>query len=101
MRFIPISEIQQGMILATNIYDERHVVLLSANKKITKKHISQIKKLKYSGVYIYDIDENLLEYENILSEELRIKAIKNLEHLNIDSVIYLTNKIVNEILKIL
>lgn len=97
MRFVKIQEMEPGMVLANTLYDDNGNVLLKANVELNKFFIRKIEKLSYSGIYVYEDNETAKEHKEMISEETRINAIKNLKNLNIDDCLYFANEIVDEV----
>lgn len=98
MKYIEINDLKPGMITMKSIYNDRGICLLARNKILTNPIINQIKKMGYDGLYIYDEYSNYEELEEIVSEQVRLKIIKEMKSLNIDKVLFLTNEIVDSIL---
>ncbi len=96
MRYISCNDLKPGMILSNNLYDDNELILLKANTPLTQFFIERIKKLGYDGMYIYD--EGDVEYaRQMVSDEIRIRAINKLKRLDINACMFLANDIVNEI----
>lgn len=98
MRFIPIENIEPGMVIVKNIYDENGRKLLGRNKKMTAPLIEKIRYLGYPGVYIYDRFSEHEEFAEIINEEDRIKMMQSLKSMNLDQIFFLSNKIVDDLL---
>lgn len=96
MKYIEVAQLQPNMIIANTLYDNHEKVLLKANKKISAYLIERIKEFHIPGVYVFEEDD-ILEHPHLVSEELRIKAVKNLKRLNIDDCIYIANQIIEEV----
>lgn len=78
MRYVPSNCLREGMVLGKNIYSKGGVVLLAKDVVLTQKYIEDIQKLVINGVYIEDrISENI-KIQNVISEELRIGAVKTI-----------------------
>lgn len=116
MNFIPINEVQEGMILAKDIkiYNviPKDIDLLKEGSKLTHHNIERLKVLGSVGLYIYDSDDINKRPPRILDDTLKTEAIIELENLfsNLDKnngklessslkgVSEISNKIVNSIL---
>ena len=98
MRFIPVDDIQPGMIIIKNIYDENGRKLLGRNKKMTAPLIDKIRYLGYPGIYIYDRYSEHEEFEEIIDEEERIKILHALKNHHLEQIFFLSNKIVDDLL---
>lgn len=97
MRYLDINEIREGMMLVRPIYSNRGIKLLGANTCLTKHHINRIKALGYERLYVFENESIVEKYEEVLSESLRVKAIKGLKTLNLDAVTFLANQMVGEL----
>ncbi|KOA20616.1 cyclic di-GMP phosphodiesterase response regulator RpfG [Clostridium homopropionicum DSM 5847] len=81
MRYVPTSCLRPGMILGKNLYSQDGVVLLAKDVQITKEYIDNIQKLLINGVYIEDSVSENIKIEHVISDELRIKAVKSIKHI--------------------
>lgn len=98
MRFVPVEEIQPGMVVMKNIYDENGRKLLGRNKKMTAPIISRMHYLGYTGIYICDRYSEYEELSEIINEEERMKTLLALKEKNLDQIIFFSNKIVDDLL---
>lgn len=95
MRYVTCNNLKPNMIIANTLYDNNEKVLLRANKKLTPTTLNRIKNLNYEGIYIYENNDVVLT--PLVSEEVRMKTIKNLKKINLDECLYLANSMVDEI----
>jgi HD-GYP domain-containing protein (c-di-GMP phosphodiesterase class II) len=96
------------MILGKNIYSQDGAVLLAKDVSITKEYIDNIKKLVINGAYIEDnISENI-SIQSVISDELRVKAVKSIRQLynnpntitkSIETVENISKNIISELMK--
>jgi HD-GYP domain-containing protein (c-di-GMP phosphodiesterase class II) len=93
MRFVPSHCLQENMVLAKNIYSYEGIVLLAADVSLTKEYIDSIKKLSINGVYIKDDISKEIEIRNIISEKLRIEAVKSISLMYTDTSKLILNRI--------
>lgn len=84
------------MVLAATLYDSNENILLKANHKLTSHNIRRIRDLNYGGLYIYE-DNDIFNFNELISEQTRIAALKSLKQLNIDKCLFLAHEILNEI----
>lgn len=96
MRYVKIENLEKDMILAYTLYDNNEKVLLKANTRLIPAYITKIQQMDMDGLYVFENDE-IMDCEQIISEQTRIKAIKSLKRLNIDACIFVANSIVEEI----
>lgn len=96
MRYVKAEHLQKGMVLVYTLYDNNEKILLKANRKLTQNYINRIQQMDIMGLYVFEDDE-ITEHTPIVSEQIRLKAIKSLKKLNIDDCIYIANNIVEEI----
>ena len=80
------------MIVVNPIYDNDDKILIRATNKINTLAMRKIRELGYAGVYIYEDDETPVN-TNIISDELRIRAIRSLKKKDIDTCITIANLI--------
>lgn len=97
MRYLNINKVTENMILGKPVYDENMCLLLGANKRLSKLNISKLKELGYAGVYVFDNIVENNDLEDVISDNLRKNSKESLRQLDIDSVIYYSNKIVEEL----
>lgn len=98
MRYLPIEQIEENAILANPIYNENGAILLSANTVLKRSFLNRLIQLGYAGLYIYDDISEGVDVKELLSEELRLKTIKSLRALNLDTCRVMANAIVDELL---
>lgn len=99
MRYLPIDRIEENSVLAVPVYNDSGNILLNANAVLKRSYLEKLSLLGYAGLYIYDeISEGII-VKDILSEEVRIKAIKSLKTLNLDACKVLAHSIVDELMK--
>lgn len=97
MRYCSTKSLQVGSILARPILTEDGRTLLCANTELSTFLISRLRNLGYVGVYIYDDMYDDIVPEGVLSLDTQMKVLTALSNLNIDSCMYLSNKIVDDI----
>lgn len=107
MRYVSSYCLRENMKLAKNIYSDDERILLASNVLLTKDYIESLQKLGISGVYIEDeISENII-IKNIISDHLRIEAVKAIKEVynnpnslikSIDKIESIAIKIMDEIL---
>lgn len=96
MHYVSIDNIRTGDILAITIFSDCNI-LLTANNALTERSIEKIASLGFKGLYIYDGKSDDI-HTDLLSDEIRQKALKSLKHINIDDCMYIANTITNQIL---
>ena len=74
------------MILGRDMYDFTDKILLHRGKALTEHLILRLQDYGYQGVYIDDELTNDLEIEEIISMELRTKALAAIQELDVDGV---------------
>ena len=97
MKYIPIDKIEEGMILAKDIYDDNGYKLLAAGTQLSQNQAIRIKCYEFPGLYIYDELTEAIEINEVISEQLRIAAIKSMKTLNFQACINHAKNIVTEI----
>lgn len=85
MRYVPSSCLREGMILGKNLFGDTCTLFLSQGQKLTLKNIQAINSLGYQGIYISDFLSKDIEIVNVISDELRQKAISAVKNVFIAS----------------
>ena len=75
MRYISINEIEKGLLLASNLYNEKQEVVFKDGWKLRNRDIKEIKKAGYRGVYILDPCTDEIVPEALLPEDMYIDVI--------------------------
>jgi HD-GYP domain-containing protein (c-di-GMP phosphodiesterase class II) len=76
MRFVPVSGLMEGMVVGKSLYDKNKKLLLSKGSIIVKGYIEKIKMLGYQGIYVEDDISEEIVVKDVISDELRMKAIQ-------------------------
>jgi HD-GYP domain-containing protein (c-di-GMP phosphodiesterase class II) len=77
MRLVEINQVKPGMVLAQPIYHFNDgKVLLYDNVELKKSYISRLKELKYTHIYIKDVDDPIKNEELLepVRHETKVKA---------------------------
>lgn len=108
MRYVPANCLRPGMILGKNLYSQDGAILLAKDVSLTNEYIENIKKLVINGVYIEDSISENIRIENVISDELRIGALKSIKQIynnpqgitkSIDIVENIAKNMISEILR--
>lgn len=81
MRYVPTYCLSKGMKLGRDIYSIDGVVLLAKDVRLTKEYIEGLENLGINGVYIEDSISHDIEVKSLISDELRIHAIKTIKEI--------------------
>jgi len=76
MRFIPLNCIREGSYLAKTIYGGSGEVLLREGTQLSPAYINRLASIGLQGAYVSDELSEGLEITTMLSDELRVKALK-------------------------
>jgi HD-GYP domain-containing protein (c-di-GMP phosphodiesterase class II) len=79
MRYVPVQSIKENSILKKTVYGPNGNVLLKEGVVLDTYFISKLNKVGINGAYIEDELSKGIEIKNIISEELRHEAIKNVK----------------------
>ncbi|MBC2580997.1 HD-GYP domain-containing protein [Clostridium sp. DJ247] len=108
MRYVPTLCLNEGMKLGKNIYSSDGVVLLASDVILTKEYIDSLVKLGINGVYIEDTISHDIQIKSVISDELRIHAVKSVKEIYnnyenatnvLTTVEYIAKNIILEILQ--
>lgn len=81
MRFVPSNCLKEGQRLATNLTINKNRILLRKGVALNHKLIARIKELGFQGVYIDDDISSDIEVANVISDELKYKAMHEVSSL--------------------
>lgn len=81
MRFIPSNCLRSGQKLASDLVMDRNRILLRRGIPLNQTLIQKIRQLGYQGVYIDDDISKDIQVANIISDELKYKAKKEIRSL--------------------
>lgn len=81
MRYVPIQSVKKNSILAKKVYGEDGQVLLQKGVKLTQKYIDRLMARKINGVYIDCEFSKNIEVVNVISDQLRNKAVQDVKQL--------------------
>lgn len=107
MRYIPTFCLREGMKLGKNIYSSEGVVLLANDVILTDEYIQSLVKVCINGAYIEDDLSHDIHIKNVISDELRVQAVKSMKAIynapgdvsrTLNTVEYLAKSIMLEIL---
>lgn len=71
MRRINVTRLRQGMVLAKPIYANNGVILLRDGTKLTQHYVEKIQSLQLPYIYIVDEISEGIEYDEMISEEVK------------------------------
>lgn len=97
MRYINIDNAEPGMVVGKSIYNEQGNVLINYRVKLTDKLIRRMKEKGLPGLYI---DDNLsadIDVEDLISDELGVKATRALKKMDIDQALDVASKLTEEL----
>ena len=80
MRYLPLDEIEEGMLLAKSIFGEDGRTLLAKGTKLTKSYLQKLKALNYSYLFVGERLEDL-EVQGPLSEQTFSQAVRAVREL--------------------
>ena len=75
MRYVPIGSLDEGMLLARNLYGKDQSLLLGNGQPLKASYIEKIRKLGYSGVFIKDSVSDDIVIESVISDQLKNYAV--------------------------
>lgn len=81
MRYISIDAVEPGHVLARGIYSANGRVLLNAGVQLTPSLISKLRQIGVTQLYIEDQRFNDVVLNDVISEETRRAALKNVAEL--------------------
>lgn len=97
MRYISIDSAQPGMIVGKSIYNEQGSILVNYRVKLTERLISRMRDIGLVGLYIEDEMSSDITVEDLISDELGVKATKALTKFDIDAALKVASDITEEL----
>jgi HD-GYP domain-containing protein (c-di-GMP phosphodiesterase class II) len=97
MRYVTLDRVKPGMSVGKSIYDESGRVLVNYRVKLSEHLIARMKQLGLPGLYIEDALSQDITIEELISDELQIKASKALQKMDIDAALTAADTITNEL----
>ncbi len=82
MRFIPLENLKEGMIIGKKIYGNNGQLLLNYGAKLQKIYIEKISELGYKGLYIEDDISKDIKIDDVIDESLKYEAISTVRKLS-------------------
>ena len=80
MRFVPTGCVRAGMKLGKSLFNACGEMLLSEGKEMSLPYIERLQQLGINGVYIDDSLSEDIEIQNVISDEVRNKAIQGIRN---------------------
>ena len=97
MRYCNINNLDDSMILARPVITGMGSVLLSSNVRLSYFTIDRLRTIGIHGVYILDeLSSDVIDKSN-LSVEAQLKALDSITKLDIDSIVYLSNSLIESL----
>lgn len=97
MRYINIQNAEPGMLVGKSIYNEQGSILVNYHVKLTEKLIKRMTEKGLSGLYIDDELSADIHVEDLISDELGIKATKALKKMDIDAALQVASDLTEEL----
>lgn len=84
LRLIPSSCLKENMKVGKSLYGSKGELLLREGTILSLSYIERIKKLGYSGLYIYDEHTADIKVVEAISQDLRIKTVQTIKNTFMD-----------------
>ncbi|HAS73243.1 MAG TPA: hypothetical protein DCS67_03770 [Clostridiales bacterium UBA8960] len=75
MRLKSLEYVESGDIIGKPVYDDKCQLLLAKNVVLSQNYIERLKKANIQCVYIEDDLSEGIEFNNVISDELKIRSI--------------------------
>lgn len=79
MRLKSLEKVEIGDVLGKPVYDEKCQLLLAKNVVLTQSYIERLKKSNIQCIYIEDELSEGIEFNNVISDELKVKSISRVK----------------------
>ena len=97
MRFVPIHEIRDNMVLAKNVQDEYGRTIITAGSRVYSKYIPRLKNFGIYYICISDDWSDGLDIEPQIEDKTITSSIQALEALDLDKIFDCASAIVDEL----
>ena len=97
MRYINMDRAKPGMVVGKSIYNEEGSVLVNYRVTLTESLIERMKQKGLVGLYIEDNLSSDIVVEDLISDELGIKAAQALREMDIDEAMNVAGEITDEL----
>lgn len=81
MRFVPTLCLREGMYLGKSLYGKGGELLLRQGRIIHNSYIDKILSLGIQGIYIIDKISEDIEIKNVISDDMKINAVRSVKEL--------------------
>lgn len=97
MRYINMEKAEPGMIVGKSIYNEMGTVLVNYRVTLTEKLIARMKAKGLPGLYIEDSLSEDIQIQDLISDEMEVKAAQALRKMDIDAALDVAGEITDEL----
>lgn len=94
VKFREIENVEEGDILAQNIYGSSRNILIKKNTKLTKFMINKLNQLGFSNITVKENYEDVYDENRFIDEQLVSQTIEKLRKLDADSIVDSAKQIV-------
>ena len=84
MRYLPVTDLKNGLALGQDIYDGEGQMLLAKHQILNDYHIAELGKRGFHGVYVDDDFSEDIEVEQLIKPEIRRKALQTIHTLFVE-----------------
>lgn len=99
MKFTSIDHLKAGYVVSENVYNNDNVVLIKSGTVLSEYSINKLKSLGFTGLYIETELTKDIHIEDLIPQELKNKAIKDLKSLNVSATVRNAKEIVIKVLE--
>ncbi len=97
MRYVRMADAEPGMIVGKSIYNELGNVLVNYRVTLTEKLIDRMKAKGLPGLYVDDFLSEDIEVEELISDNLEVKAAQALRRMDVDAALDVAGEITDEL----
>ncbi len=97
MRYIDMDSARPGMIVGRSVHNEQGKILVNYRVTLTDKLIERMREKGLHGFYIEDKLSEDIEINELISEELEVKAARALQKMDIDAALDVAGEITEEL----
>lgn len=98
MRFIPVEQLERGMIVGRDIIFTTQAAILKRNTELSSKYIDFLLEKGFLGVYVADEVSEEVELEDTLDQKLFQNSVEAVRDGDVETIIDIATDIVGDLL---
>ncbi|MDD3206054.1 MAG: HD domain-containing protein [Lachnospiraceae bacterium] len=97
MHYLTMKHLRPDMVLAKSIIGDNGIVLLNCGKKLSEATLKRMETMGFQGAYVSTQIYSDIIVDDIITEQLRLKAFQALQNNDVNSILTVASNIVKEL----